>query len=74
MIIKHGNEHRPTEPDYLVKWRQVRDLVRTPPRCCHTCDHYDRFGVCEMANARPPVEFVNYGSAECENYSEELPF
>lgn len=33
---------RPPEPEFLVQWREW--MRAGPPKCCHTCEHYDQFG------------------------------
>lgn len=61
---------RPPEPDILIKWRAMRS---TPPKCCHTCDNYDKEGKCVYHWANPPIEFANAIDA-CPDWREECPF
>jgi hypothetical protein len=65
---------RPPEPEFLRVWREIRQLTNAVPKCCHTCEHYSRDGICNLAGVRPPDDFVSYGSAECPDFSDEVPF
>jgi hypothetical protein len=44
-----------------------------PPKCCHSCDHYDENGKCEKFDAEPPVEFLGTENA-CDVWFEVIPF
>lgn len=43
------------------------------PKCCHTCQHYNKNGVCETWNNSPPPEFTNQINA-CEHWFMDTPF
>jgi hypothetical protein len=44
------------------------------PKCCHTCDHYTRLGVCNVYKMEPPEEFAATIDA-CDKWEEEkCPF
>ncbi len=61
---------RPPKPDFLVAYEK---FVTTPPKCCHTCDHFGSMGDCMIYHMQPPAEFVN-SEGQCEAYERELPF
>lgn len=60
------------EPDFLVEYKRLKALP--PPKCCHTCDFYNKKTMfCSKYNMNPPEDFVNTQD-NCPNYIEELPF
>jgi len=44
-----------------------------PPKCCHTCDHFDQSGRCLVFDMTPPEDFASTVDA-CEQWIMELPF
>lgn len=59
---------RHCEPQFVVEWRNVK-----PPKCCHTCDWYNKEGQCEFFKMEPPEEFANTKD-QCEKWIQEIPF
>lgn len=59
---------RHEEPDFVKKWRYI-----PAPRCCHTCDWYDKQGICQFHKSEPPKEFAETINA-CATWIEEIPF
>ncbi len=43
------------------------------PRCCHSCEHYDKDGVCVKFNMEPPEDFAKT-MGECAEWSIDVPF
>jgi len=62
---------RPCKPDFLIEYEKITKAG--PPRCCHTCDHYDGGGMCMAYNLRPPEEFVMLRDS-CPMWECVLPF
>jgi hypothetical protein len=62
---------RHPEPEIVRLWRIMTGI----PKCCHTCEHYDKDGVCTKFNAVPPREFAENLDA-CKDWSSEdgIPF
>lgn len=62
---------RPPEPQFLIDYREW--LKAGPPKCCHTCDHFNQSGQCLAFDMRPPDEFAASVDA-CESWEPECPF
>jgi len=62
---------RPPEPQFLIDYREW--LKAGPPKCCHTCDHFNQSGKCLAFDMRPPDEFAASVDA-CESWEPECPF
>lgn len=62
---------RPPEPESVRLWREW--TANGPPRCCHTCHHYDNEGFCERFEQRPPEGFAATHDA-CPSWVMEIPF
>ena len=62
---------RPPEPEFIVQWREW--MRAEPPKCCHTCDHFDQSGHCLAFDMTPPEDFASTVDA-CERWLMELPF
>ena len=61
-----------TEPEIVTLYRAA--IRQEPPRCCHTCDHYNRAsGLCLEFDNEPPELFTRTIGA-CDLWVEELPF
>ena len=45
---------RHPEPEIVRVWKARPSM----PECCHTCDHYDADGVCDVHKAEPPEDFA----------------
>jgi len=65
---------RPPKPQHLVQWLKMREALGPEPQCCHTCDHFTEDGRCELAGEAPPIDYINNGSAECEQWEQPIPF
>lgn len=59
------------EPDFLRQWREW--ILLGPPKCCHTCEHYDADGICVEFIMAPPKEFIGTVDA-CDKWEREIPF
>jgi len=60
------------EPEYLIKYRDM--LKAGPPKCCHTCEDYDKRRMfCYVFKMIPPEDFAATQDA-CHRYSNEIPF
>lgn len=70
-MTKTNMNTRPPEPEWLIQWREW--IRAWPPKCCHTCDHYDQFGHCLAFDMRPPEEFASTVDA-CDRWVMEVPF
>jgi hypothetical protein len=62
---------RAHKPDFLIEYERWRDAG--PPKCCHTCDHYDVGGKCMAFEMYPPLDFVN-SAGQCTEWEQEIPF
>ena len=62
---------RPPEPEFLIQWREW--MRAGPPKCCHTCDHFNQSGHCLAFDMRPPDDFAATPGA-CDQWIQELPF
>ena len=62
---------RPREPEFLIRWREW--LANGPPKCCHTCEHFNQSGMCLHFVMPPPEEFAATQDA-CVHWIMELPF
>jgi hypothetical protein len=58
-------------PDVVRIYKQSMDLGA--PKCCHTCDFYQKDGVCEKHDAIPPEDFAAKLNA-CPDFWAEIPF
>lgn len=63
-------ERHPT-PEFVEAYREW--LRAGPPKCCHTCDFYDRNGKCIEYGEAPEKEFAETVDA-CPKWTQELPF
>jgi hypothetical protein len=70
-MTKTNTNTRPPEPEWLIQWREW--MRAGPPKCCHTCDHYDKSGHCLAFDLRPPEEFAGTVDA-CDRWLMEVPF
>jgi sulfatase maturation enzyme AslB (radical SAM superfamily) len=61
---------RHNEPSHVIQWREA---IANPPKCCHTCDWYDKDGVCGFHKSEPPEDFAATNGA-CESWIQEMPF
>lgn len=57
------------EPSFVIAWR----AYRPEPKCCHTCEYYQRDGVCAVFDMEPPAEFAAT-EGECNSWEKEIPF
>lgn len=62
---------RHAEPDLVTDYK--RWIVASPPRCCHTCEHYGVDGLCVKFSMQPPEEFAS-AVGECNKWEMEIPF
>ena len=62
---------RAPKPDFLIQYEAWQKAG--PPKCCHTCDHYNVSGKCMSFETYPPLEFVN-SFDQCPSWSQEIPF
>ena len=62
---------RPPEPQFLIDYREW--LKAGPPKCCHTCDHFNQSGHCLAFDMTPPEDFAATVDA-CDKWEQELPF
>lgn len=44
-----------------------------PPKCCHTCDHFNQSGHCLAFDMTPPEDFAATVDG-CEQWVEMIPF
>jgi hypothetical protein len=44
-----------------------------PPKCCHTCGHYEPDGQCYKFHMEPPEQFAAT-PGECTSWKPEIPF
>jgi hypothetical protein len=58
---------RPPEPEFVTIWRAG------PPKCCHTCEHFNQSGRCLEFDMEPPEDFAATKDA-CEMWSFDIPF
>lgn len=70
-MTKTNTNTRPPEPDFLIQWREW--MRAGPPKCCHTCEHYDRSGRCLVFDMTPPEDFASTVDG-CDKWEEECPF
>lgn len=68
---KGENVTRPQEPEFLIQWREW--MRAGPPKCCHTCDHFNQSGHCLAFDMTPPEDFSSTVDA-CEQWIMEIPF
>lgn len=62
---------RHQEPESV---RRYREIVRQgPPKCCHTCDRYDKSGSCTKFSMEPPEDFAARDGA-CPEWVMNIPF
>ena len=59
---------RHAEPQFVIDWRNLK-----APKVCHTCDWYDKEGICNFHKSEPPEDFASTIGA-CDSWVEELPF
>lgn len=59
---------RPDAPQIVIEWRN-----RKAPKCCHTCDWYDKEGHCQFYKQTPPISYAESLDV-CESWLEEIPF
>lgn len=64
-------QKRPPEPEVLKQWREW--IKAGPPKVCHTCDHYTRYGNCMLYEMRPPDDFTAQVGA-CAGWQSDCPF
>ena len=62
---------RPPEPEFLIQWREW--MRAGPPKCCHTCDHFNQSGHCLAFDMTPPEDFAATLDA-CDKWEAECPF
>lgn len=62
---------RPKKPSSLIDYEKWIDAG--PPKFCHNCEYYSRYGDCTRFNMRPPPEFANTEGA-CKFWEMEVPF
>lgn len=62
---------RPKRPENVIQWE--RSVQAAPPRCCHTCYHYNDAGECRVFDMRPPESFT-VEVDQCEKWEQEVPF
>lgn len=62
---------RHTTPQILLEY--YRWVDHGPPRICHTCEHYDLQGVCQLYQMEPPEDFAATQDA-CADYKPDVPF
>ena len=62
---------RPPEPEFLIQWREW--MRAGPPKCCHTCDNFNKSGHCLAFDMTPPEDFASTVDA-CEQWIMEIPF
>lgn len=62
---------RPTEPEFLIQWRVWYQAG--PPKCCHSCEHYDEAGRCEEFDMEPPESFASARDV-CAQWQRAIPF
>ena len=60
---------RPPKPDFVIQWERKEPA----PQCCHTCELYDKTGLCLYHNQRPPAEFAA-ALDQCDQWQEVIPF
>ncbi len=48
---------KPKAPQFLIDY-YLKSLRGLPPKCCHSCDHYDNNGKCTEFDAVPTDEFL----------------
>ena len=70
-MTKTNTNTRPPEPEWLIQWREW--MRAGPPKCCHTCYHFDQFGHCMVFDMRPPEDFASTVDA-CDKWEAECPF
>ena len=59
---------RHKKPIFLLEIEKIKE-----PKCCHTCHHYTRVGICEIYKTEPPEEFAATVDA-CDKWEFECPF
>ena len=62
---------RHAEPDVVADYNRL--LAMGPPKCCHTCDFYDKNGTCVVFFMEPPEDFAATPSA-CPEWEGTIPF
>jgi hypothetical protein len=62
---------RPPIPEFLKQWRDW--IKASPPRCCHTCEHYKNDGRCAVFDMIPPAEFAATVD-RCQQWEQEIPW
>lgn len=62
---------RHVEPELVIDYK--RWLAAGPPKCCHTCEHYDVKGLCVAFFMTPPEDFAATVDA-CKEWEKECPF
>ncbi len=71
MIAQLTPNKREATPRFLIEWMRV---CNNPPKCCHTCEHYDFDGNCAKFSMRPPPDFTNT-QGQCGSWEYDLiPF
>jgi hypothetical protein len=63
-------ERHPT-PEFVTQYFEW--LKAGPPKCCHTCEYYDKKGRCIEFNAEPDKDFAE-AVGECDSWMQEIPF
>lgn len=58
-------------PKLLLDYQQW--VEHGPPRMCHTCEHYDAYGMCQQFGMEPPEDFAATPDA-CDEYVQDIPF
>lgn len=58
---------RHEEPEHVKLWRNPA------PEICHTCEHYDEEGICQLHQQEPPEDFAKQEGA-CPDWLIDLPF
>lgn len=62
---------KPPEPESVRQWKEW--LRAGPPRCCHTCEHFEIDGRCAIFKMTPPDEFIQM-VGKCDQWKQEIPF
>ena len=68
---KDKDINRPPEPQFLIDYREL--VKAGPPKCCHTCDYFNKSGHCMEFDMTPPDDFASTVNS-CDKWIEELPF
>lgn len=62
---------RHKEPAKVTAW--YRGAPGQIPKCCHTCEHYNQYGNCDVYAMQPPADFAE-AEDQCEAWVQEIPF